>query len=508
MLKKLKKHLQDSPFFILLLPVFFIMHGQNEVFGFFTFKTIFLNFFLVSAGTLTIYASLLLLFHNKPKAGFAGFLITVFLLTFGPLHDYLKEITGESLFSKFIFLLPATVIVISFFLFGTYRSKMAFTSTFYYLNILMISFVTIEVITTLRLFASQPVLMDDRFTVLHQYENTKTQTQPIKPDIFFFVFDGMPSSLAMEQAWNYNNNALDSALIKEGFYVARQSKSNYNITMLSVTSTFNMEYLTPAQIYTGGEMEMIRRASPSLLKNSTTEILKKEGYSIFQYQPLSIRNKDWDGSLLFVDLLTNHFWFKTLPGRIFRDLSWKIRQSKLMKAIAYKKKEAQVQLHIRDFYKTIQLINQNCIAKKKPAFTYAHFILPHEPFVFDSTGKLLPVTIKELTDEEKVAYFLAQVKFADKTIIELIQTIKKNNPNSIILIEGDHGYRNIYGNEYMIFDNLNAIYYSDADYAAFTPDQSPVNSFRHLFNKYFSTRLPKLKDSSSYIPYNLKPVAK
>ncbi|MBK8088639.1 MAG: hypothetical protein IPK31_12180 [Chitinophagaceae bacterium] len=55
----------------------------------------------------------------------------------------------------------------------------------------------------------------------------------------------------------------------------------------------------------------------------------------------------------------------------------------------------------------------------------------------------------------------------------------------------------------MIYDNLNSIYYPDEDYQNLYPSISPVNSFRAVLNKFFSSNLSLLKDSSIFIPYTL-----
>ena len=109
------------------------------------------------------------------------------------------------------------------------------------------------------------------------------------------------------------------------------------------------------------------------------------------------------------------------------------------------------------------------------------------------------------SEEEQPAAFIEQVKFANKIIRDIVTYIKKSNkPNTIIIIEGDHGFRNIYGKKgYMIFDNFSSFYFPDQNYQALYPGISPVNSFRVVLNNFFNAELPLLKDSSIFIPYTL-----
>lgn len=109
------------------------------------------------------------------------------------------------------------------------------------------------------------------------------------------------------------------------------------------------------------------------------------------------------------------------------------------------------------------------------------------------------------SEKEQPAAFIEQVLFANRIITDLVLHIKKHNrKKSIILVTGDHGYRNINGTRgYMIFDNFSALYFPDQDSSLLYPSISPVNNFRIVLNKYFDAALPLLKDSSIFIPYTL-----
>jgi hypothetical protein len=106
--------------------------------------------------------------------------------------------------------------------------------------------------------------------------------------------------------------------------------------------------------------------------------------------------------------------------------------------------------------------------------------------------------------------------FRDATIcingrlLTMVDRILKRQPNSIIIIQGDHGCRSDwrstvetdlipwtgtreeYVRDYTAI--LNTIYFPDGDYSAFYPGITPVNTFRILFNKYFGTNYELLPD--------------
>ncbi len=505
MKEKLTKTLQQKPYFLVLLPIFFILHGYNEFFSFFSvkFTTLHLVAVLLTAALLYLIS---FIFFKKPKiTALFSFWILLLILTFGSVHDLLKKITS-GFFSSYTFLLPLILLTVILLVVRMKKSSSLFLRAFTFLNIVLISFLIYEVADGIQRFINYKKdghLIDNRFISFKDYKPSSTVTTADKPDIYFLVFDGMPSTKAMKAAWNYDNRLLDSFLLKEKFFISEDSKSNYNLTVLSISSTLNMDYTPPVDLKQD-ETKMYFKASASILNNSLTKALDKEGYQQIQYQPVSFNNKDWNGGLFFEDMLYMNYFYKTLPGRIYRDLGWHF--SKLMNNTSIKYEDRNVKAE-NDLLKTVELVKKSCSSnKKEPQFVYAHFVLPHEPYIFDSTGKRKPaLQTVEFKEEDQPKAFVEQVKYANKVIHELITHIKTTNKkNTVIIVEGDHGYRNIYGKRgYMIFDNLNAIYFPDEDYQLLYPSVSPVNSFRVVLNKFFSANLPLLKDSSIFIPYTL-----
>lgn len=502
---KINSLLQQKSYFLFLLPVFFILHEYNQLFGYIKPEIAIISFAIVTVTTLIIAFLFGLIFKLRRKSSILAFLFTLLILTYGSLHDFLKGNSPYILISRHSFLLPFLLLCIIIFLIYIKRSTNTFKRAYLFLNTLLLLLLITEVGVFVYKSLNNPASIDERFTVLHQFERQRSNNNINKPDIFFLVFDAMPSTIAMQEAWDFDNSQLDSFLRTEKFYIASHAKSNYNITLLSVTSCLNMEYLLPEQIYTGGKVSMIEKASAALLKNSTTEILRKEDYNVYQFQPLSNNNKQWKGSLYFADIMINHFWLKTLPGRVYEDLGQHVDHINAIKWAKDRARELEHRTQKENFTFTINQIQKTCLDSISPKFVYGHFMLPHGPYIFDSIGRMVidyPLLQRDTND---IKLFINQVKYATTVIKELVCFIKNNNrKNTVIVIQGDHGYRNIYGHEYMIFDNLNAIYYPDYEYSQLNSKHSPINTFRYIFSKFFMTNLPAQKDTSIYIPYSLK----
>jgi hypothetical protein len=487
--------------------VLFIVNGWREFAGFFTYIQIILNFFGAASAIILIYFFCKLIFRYKPVAAFFTLLMAVFLFTFGPLHDFLKSLLGNGFLTSYKFLLPSALLMF-FFIYRKLKTRTVIPAkTVRFIHSVLIASLLFEI--TLTIFNNNKnhySLLDNRFDSYKQF-TPKTINDSLKPNIFFLVFDAMPSSGGIRKHWGLDNTELDSFLVKHHFYVAANSQSNYNITMLSVNSCMNMNYFTDEQIFEGGETAMLKRGSRSIENNPLIRILTLQGYIANLIQPVSLQQTQPGIKSFFNDLLAFHFFYKTLPGRMYKDLGWSLTHYKLTdRWVSYLEKK-EYQTRQKELNITVEKVKEASTVKRQPHFTYAHFMLPHSPFIFDSTGNLK--SIPEIRTQKKnnpESAFYQQVLFADKVITDLVTHIKANNPKSIIIIMGDHGYRNIFTaveEGYMIFDNFTAIYYPDHDYSGLYPSISPVNIFRTTLNKYLGRGLDLKKDSSIFIPYNI-----
>jgi Sulfatase len=500
-----KEIFKQRPLFLLLMPLFFIYSGYNELFGFLSWKFVTVNYAVITGSILLLYFVFRLLIKKSKQAALVIFFIALFALTFGYLHDNLKHISKSNFINSYTFLLPLTgIIFLSVFLFFK-KSKKDFSDLYLFLNLLFIILLISETPHSIKRYQLDKEvhnLIDFRKEVFQQYQPKKEIPDSSKPDIYFIIFDALASSKSLKQALDKNNDQLDAYLESKGFYVAKNSESNYNFTIHSVSTTLNMSYLPPWIAAVMNDPKAYFWGSASILDNSLTDILKKEGYQIFQYQPIAFSNKDWPYESYFQSLQDKHYYFKTLPGRIFRDIFWNYRrvnfdmiQNQQIKLIEQRNTKKRGYLN-----KTKDLIKQSCSLSGKQKFVYGHFMIPHDPYVFDSSGNIKPAleTVVVKDKKKEIEAYFEQVLYANKIIQELVSHIKNNNKkNTVIIIEGDHGYKSFSEDKLgYSFQNLNAFYFPDGNYENLYQSISPVNTFRAVLNKYYSAKLPYLKDST------------
>jgi membrane-anchored protein YejM (alkaline phosphatase superfamily) len=147
---------------------------------------------------------------------------------------------------------------------------------------------------------------------------------------------------------------------------------------------------------------------------------------------------------------------------------------------------------------------------RRPHFVYGHFMTPHEPHLsIDPSGTLMPQQTS--SEYPLVNTYTAQIGYANNLMKELVTYIKQHNKhNTIIIIEGDHGFRQfLEGPEWFqrtsdsmkkyFLPNFNAVYFPDKNYSHLYDTMSPVNTFRIVFNQYFNQNFPLLKDSGTVV---------
>ncbi len=148
-----------------------------------------------------------------------------------------------------------------------------------------------------------------------------------------------------------------------------------------------------------------------------------------------------------------------------------------------------------------------------PKFVFAHIMLPHAPYIFGPNGEhIIPGNSLNSDPWNPKNAHVDQIKFVNKKLTPLIENALNQNPNSIIILQGDTGSAfngdwDFPSNDLIVerMSNLNAIYFPNKNYESFTNVKTPVNSFRIIFNEFFDETYPLLEDkmywSTGNLPY-------
>jgi hypothetical protein len=421
-------------------------------------------------------------------------LLTTIVLFFGAAQDFIKTLPVAAFLKKYKFLLPFLLLIVAGSFILVKRSKKDFSSIGKFIQLTISILVIWESVHLVVNLSSGKA--NDNFLIQSQQESLSPASKTSNPpNIYFIVFDALTSSRCLQEEFGYSSTELDSFLSKKGFYVVTNSKSNYPLTPYSIGSTLNFSYLADSLNNQEITANDFLQGVTTVSQNRLIPYLEAKGYKIFNYSVFDFNKHPALSHTLFHNLPGNVIVQQTLPGRINKDLMW---------TFTYSDKDHEVKRKFLQEYVYDKLDGLRSAAAEKgtgPKFVYTHLMLPHEPYLFNRDGTVKLDSPMYRPNNLKKDY-LDQVIYTQQVVKNVIKTIfDKDTLNKIIIVEGDHGFRD-YGDSSKVgrfFENLNAIYFYDKNYTSLSNSMTPVNTFRVVLNQYFNEKMKYLPDTSIYV---------
>lgn len=491
----MQKKWMRYPLFVLLLPLFFIFHGYVENYFFMSWNDCWSLLGMYLAGTIIVFLLALLLMRDKMKAAvFTGYLLSVYFF-FGAVHDFLRR---HNLFIVRYSLLLPTLLVLTVLFAWFIKKRTSFHRLPLFLNSLFLLY----------------ILVDTGFLVGKALQrqspnpaNYSLMSLPVgrcdscpRPDIYLIVFDEYTNSRTLKDIYHYDNSAFDSFLVNEGFHIQYNSHSNYGATLLSMSSMLNYSYLNEMN---GITFRNYKDMLDGIARNKVVNFLYARGYTVINNSPFDLAGHPSARELPFIPVKGRLISNRTLWNYMIKDVE-KSMKKLLFGEWGFAAGEG-AKADRLNRYELEQTKAESQTQSDRPRFVYAHLMMPHPPYLYDSLQhRRNPDDITAHLDDNKadLGYYLSYIPYTNACARDLISNIKKNSGGkAVIIFMSDHGFR--YAPEKKVtpyfFDNQNAIYLPDRDYRSFYDSISNVNEFRMLFNKLFRQDLPLLKDSSIYL---------
>ena len=424
-----------------------------------------------------------LLLKDKIRAGLLSLVIIIFSFYYFDIYYSLfdfkfpRDIISNFFFSKFHVVLVVLMFALLFaiyFLLKRIKQNLARVNT--YFNLVFFLFLLLEIYKMVSYKKFDIVLTNQaRASEIH-FNPDSIQ----KRNIYYIVLDSYTSSSSLKKYWSYDNAELEKFLSEKGFFIADKSNCNYNSTPFSIVSSLNMSYLNFGN-YDQAQNVQISRTYNLIEKNAVSEILSSNGYEIknlslfdlqsataFYEDPFYKKENLFDRTILF--LITEKFNITHEHERL-------LSLSKINTDIFSK------------------LISSSI----RPTFFYAHLMMPHFPYFFDSKGNAM-AEVYARSEENRKEKYLEQLKYTNHLLMESINKIlSESKTQPIIIIQGDHGFRDLkeLGMQERIEESktiFNAYLLPESEKKLLCDSISPVNSFRIVFNQYFKTDLSLLED--------------
>jgi len=340
-----------------------------------------------------------------------------------------------------------------------------------------------------------------------------TNEEPVKLDfigkkrnIFYIILDRYADQETLSIEYNYDNSGFIEFLRGEGFFVAEKSKANYLKTAQSLSSSLNMVYHS----FTGTQIPADKSDwTPffQLIKeNRVVSILKQMGYKYIHlgsWWPATAEHPMADEN--YRSNFFSQFELRFLHRSIFKPLLQLFHNPESRQSV-----DSDQCLRVPRKFARLRELAKN----SEPTFVFAHFLLPHDPFVFDETGRCRNTEeLKTLSVEQG---YVSQLRYANKMVKELVSEISlKSGLKPIIILQSDEGpFPTRYRLNELKFQwdealdqelrkkmgILNAYYFPEVNSEIFYDNITPVNSFRVLFDSYFDADFPLLPDENYAFP--------
>ena len=316
-----------------------------------------------------------------------------------------------------------------------------FIKVFFSLNLLVLLFMILANSIGVRDAGELKIKQD-----YNLFDNTQFEKIKVKRNIYYVIADAMTTLENFEDQYNVTNKEFRNLINANNMYYFKNTRSAYNNTIFNFTSFLNLNYLVDEndQIFTNRNKLYPSVMRSNLLANyPLTQTLERIGYKLkwegssrgncIQYNTALCLNYDKKDNVekvlekIKLNSYIIHSYF--LATAIIPIIS----RSNLEK-LFFNKIESQFENNnsINNFISKIKNYKMN----KKPHFFLIHHMAPHAPYIYDENcNRRLHKTTQEIYP---IGYKLSY-KCVLKTIEKLIDYVNENDPDAIVIIQGDHG---------------------------------------------------------------------
>jgi hypothetical protein len=484
--------LQKIPYFLLLLVLFFCLHGSVENYGYLNLNEVMKVGIIIIFYMAVFLALIWLIVKDFQFTSLLTFFIGLWYLFFGAVHDLIKSTVFLHFLKPYTILLPLLLIGNVLFMWWLKRNKKLHTKLFLYLNVLFIVFCFADgLLLAYKHFNYKQTTAGGQFNF-----NQSKATQ--KPNVYFLLFDEYAGYKSLQDSFGFKNDSFYNFMQRQGFKKL-PIFSNYDFTPYSMSSIFNMQYVPGSHNNQMLAQADVQRRFGEIRNSTVPEIFKSMGYAIENYSVFDFKGEpalsQTNGLFpIHTALLTNKIFHK----RLLKDIGWwfvtgMFQIPGLKKYVLYKDDGYNKEVEKR--------VLQSAAAKTvQPIFCYAHFFLPHSQYFRDSSGTFN--TPEQISDLFNKSLYLSYLKYTNGVIEKLVRKINADDPQAIVIIMSDHGFYDYNSpGDYDLynFDNICLVKLPVGKVDSVNLPGSNVNFFRYLFNTVYGQNFTYLKDSTVFV---------
>jgi hypothetical protein len=315
-----------------------------------------------------------------------------------------------------------------------------------------------------------------------------------RPDVYVLIPDDYARSDILKKYFHYDNSGFLHELERRGFQIAKQSRSPYSDSEMNVASEVNLDYLSRLPSILGKKSQDVRPVRRLIEYNRASRLLGSLGYRYVQIDTDEVTFAAGNPDISHVATPDS---FMTL---------W-LQQSVLGEVggwIGFNEGAANER-----FRKTI-LSEFSELAdvprEPGPKFVLFHTLMPHDPYIFGPRGE--DSTFPDHSEEghtRKIGmrYYAKQARFVETKLLEAVDAIQaRSKEPPVIVLEADEGFEASEEDwsEATVRDvrvkGIVAMYLPGKPKLRPPEKLNTVNTLRFVFNNYFGTHYPLLRNAS------------
>jgi len=227
------------PLFLITLPFFYLLHRLNEIYAPGVTPVALRQALFYTAISFLLCLIFYLPLKNFRKTALVSLYLVAFNFFFGYLHDKAKGMLGSgSLLVRDSFIIPAVLVLLAAIVLWLRKTKREVGRSFTFLNVLFLVFITWELINLVPKWIKGNVYNPP--PLASQFMRCDTCS---KPDVYVIIVDEYAGRQELNEVFGFENNAFENELQSRGFHIVNNTTSNYNATVYSMASLFNMGYV-------------------------------------------------------------------------------------------------------------------------------------------------------------------------------------------------------------------------------------------------------------------------
>jgi sulfatase-like protein len=329
-----------------------------------------------------------------------------------------------------------------------------------------------------------------------------------RPDVYYMIFDRYAGSETLSEQFGYDDGPFLDSLRSRGFCVLDGAVSNYPRTTQSIASSLNMTYLDDVAREVGvdaSDKTVLYQMYDDPLIVQTFERLGYHTVNVGSWWTVTAADPGADENVPYWD--ANEFTF------VFSQTTM---LPTLMRLLGLSRGDPLQQAIYRNGPRQFEAVAQ-VADDPRPTFTFAHFLLPHPPYVFTPDGGFQGDR-RPLSEPEA---YVEQLRYLNPRILAMIdEIVARSDRPPIIVVQADEGpfpvgvpnddpdYDFLHTDQADLErkqDILNALLLPGVDEDEIPTTLTPVNTFRLILRDYFGADIDLLPDRAYVFRTNSVP---